>query len=695
MKTANVERPLAIIADDEDLGRVLLAESVAEVGLESMAFGNGTDALAAALSRDVTIVLLDVDMPGLDGFEVCRRLRAEARFANVPIVMVTGHEDSIAISRAFEAGATDFVAKPVNWALLPRRLEYILRNAAAARSLNARMMEVRTLVEAIPDTLWVVDAAGRIQWSPHSKATPGADALTMDTVDVVPPKYIPQALDAIRQTAQDGQQRKLEYREDRASYEMRFTRREGGDVVVVRQDTTERTVAAERIERLAYFDALTGLPNRQRCIDVSERLFADARRTGECVAVICLDIASLKRVNDTFGHAMGDAVLRAFATRLSETVERFGAEARRLLIARFGGDEFVVVLRHASARSFGLQVATACAEAFRLPITHEALEFYAAPSVGLAVYPDDGPDVSTVLKHADTAMYQSRAGSTGAVASYSAAMSSRMRDWLELEGRLRRAVHNDLLSLVFQPKFSIAEKRLVGVEALLRWQDEEYGDISPTRFVEIAEDSGLILDMSSWVVRAACRQMRKWLDLGYRVPVAINCSGKELLHGDPARVVESEAAAAGVPPSLIEIEITESLLVKDSSRVQGALQKLRKLGCRIALDDFGTGYSSLAYITRFPPDRIKIDKAFVRDVDRSASDAAIANAILSLAASLNLTVTAEGVERPGQLQWLRQRGCHEAQGFLLARPLKAADFEARFLRGEKGAEPPLDLQEQA
>jgi diguanylate cyclase (GGDEF)-like protein len=687
---------LAIIADDEDLGRVLLAESVAEVGLQSMAFGNGTDALAAALANDVTIVLLDVDMPGLDGFEVCRRLRAQVRFANVPIVMVTGHEDSIAIGRAFEAGATDFIAKPVNWALLPRRLEYILRNAAAARALNERMVEVRTLVEAIPDTLWVVDAEGRIHWSPHAEGKPDSAVLTLDSVDVVPPKYVPQALEAIRRTAGDGLQRKLEYREDRVSYEMRFTRREGGDVVVVRQDTTERTVAAERIERLAYFDALTGLPNRQRCIDVSESMFAAARRENEAVAVICLDLNSLKRVNDTFGHSRGDAVLRAFASRLVQTVERFGADAERVAVARFGGDEFVVVLRHASARSFGTQIANACSESFKQPITQDALEFYSAPSIGLAVYPDDGADVSTVLKHADTAMYQSRAGSTGAVASYSAAMSSRLRDWLELEGRLRRAVHNDLLSLVFQPKFRLHDRKLVGVEALLRWQDEEYGDISPTRFVEIAEDSGLILDMSSWVVRAACRQMRKWLDLGFRVPVAINCSGKELLHGDPARVVESEAAAAGVPTSLIEIEITESLLVRDSSRVQGALQRLRKLGCRIALDDFGTGYSSLAYITRFPPDRIKIDKAFVRDVDRSAGDAAIASAILSLAASLNLTVTAEGIERPGQLEWLRSRGCHEAQGFLLSRPLTAADFEARFLRGERGEEnPPIDFQELA
>jgi len=695
MTNPHASSPLAIIADDEDLGRVLLAESVSALGLRSMSFGNGTDAFVAATSNDVALVLLDVDMPGLDGFEVCRRLRAEPRFATVPIVMVTGHEDSLAISRAFEAGATDFVAKPVNWALLPRRLEYILRNAAAAHALNERMAQVRTLVDAIPDTLWVVDAEGHIRWSPHSDAAQVADreeALTLDNVDVVPPKYVPQALEAIRQTARDGVQRKLEYQEDRISYEMRFTRREGGDVVVVRQDTTERAIAAERIERLAYFDVLTGLPNRQRCIDEAERLFHAATRAAECVAVICLDINSLKRVNDTFGHSTGDAVLRAFAERLQGTVEKFGADKDRLMIARFGGDEFIVMLRHASARSFGLQVANACSNAFRQPITHDSLEFYAAPSIGLAVYPDDGPDVSTVLKNADSAMYQARAGSTGAVASYSAAMSSRMRDWLELEGRLRRAVHNDLLNLVFQPKFRIETREVVGVEALLRWHDDEYGDISPVRFVEIAEDSGLILDMSSWVVRAACRQIRGWLDQGFRIPVAINCSGKELLHGDPARVVEAEAAAVGVPTSLIEIEITESQLVRDSARVQRALQRLRDLGCRIALDDFGTGYSSLAYITRFPPDRIKIDKAFVRDVDRSASDAAIANAILSLAASLNLTVTAEGVERAGQLEWLRSRGCHEAQGFLLARPMLPAQFEARFLRGEAAPDISVDLQ---
>jgi diguanylate cyclase len=559
--------PIAIIADDEDLGRLLLAETAEASGLRAMSFDDGTAALNAALSHEVAIVLLDVDMPGMDGYSVCRRLRAEARFASVPIVMVTGHEDAAAITRAFEAGATDFISKPVNWALLPRRLAYILRNAAAA----------------------------------------------------------------------------------------------------------------ERIERLAYFDGLTGLPNRQRCLETAQRLFADAERSQERVAVLYMDLNSFKRINDTFGHSVGDAVLQNVAGKLSRIVSRFQAEDAHVSVSRFGGDEFVVLVRHHAARSLAADIAGACQATLKDPIAYDGLEFYSAPSIGIAVYPEDGADVTTVLKHADTAMYQAKSGAIGSTAMYTAAMSSRLRNWLDLEGRLRRAVQDDLLHLHYQPKFRLSDNRLVGVEALLRWCDTEYGEIPPSRFIEIAEDSGLIIDLGSWVVRAACRQLREWQNRGLALSVAINVSGKELLHGDPARVVEEEAAAAGIPVSLIEVEITESLLVKDSAKVRGALERLRRLGCRIALDDFGTGYSSLAYITRFPPDRIKIDKAFVDSLDRSAGDAAIANAILSLGESLNVTITAEGIERKGQLEWLRRRGCHEGQGFLLSMPLSARDLEQRFL----------------
>ncbi len=678
MNATTQTAPFAIIADDEELGRLLMAESAAGSGLEPLAFDNGRAALDAALTREVAIILLDVDMPGMDGYSVCRRLRAEPRLATVPIVMVTGHEDAAAIGHAFEAGATDFISKPVNWALLPRRIEYILRNAAAARALAERVSQVNTLVAAIPDTLWVVTPDGNIRWSPNggpgerSQAVGRTDGTSAAAV-LAPPERLPEALESIRQTAHDGLQRKLAYRVDdpagsHRSFELRFNRREGGDVVVLRQDTSERTAAAEHIERLAYFDPLTSLPNRQRCIETAERLFGEAAASQQSVAVIYLDLNSFKRVNDTFGHSV-----------LALALERFQAGCEHLSVARFGGDEFVILLKDAGARALSIQIADACAVKLKEPIEYGGLEFFSGPSIGLAVYPDDGADVTTVLKHADTAMYQAKTGAAGSVAVYCPAMSSRLRDWLELEGRLRRAVQTDLLGLQFQPKFRLSDNRVVGVEALIRWCDADHGDISPVRFIEIAEDSGLIIDLGSWVVRAACRQLRKWLDRGIAVPVAVNVSAKELLYGDPARVVETEAAAFGVPTTLIEIEITESLLVKDSATVRSALEKLRQLGCRIALDDFGTGYSSLAYITRFPPDRIKIDKAFVNNVDRSASDGAVANAILSLGKSLNLIVTAEGIERTGQLEWLRARGCNEVQGFLLSRPLSAQDLENRYL----------------
>jgi len=690
----------AIIADDEELGRLLLAESAAGTGLEPLVFDNGLEALDAALSREVAIILLDVDMPGMDGYSVCRRLRAEPRLATVPIVMVTGHEDAAAIGLAFEAGATDFISKPVNWALLPRRIEYILRNAAAARALAERVSQVNTLVEAIPDTLWVVTADGKIRWSPNAGPAERGQAARcsdgMSAAVLAPPEHLPEALESIRQTAHDGVQRKLAYREDgpsgsHRSFELRFNRREGGDVVVLRQDTSERTAAAEHIERLAYFDPLTSLPNRQRCIETAERLFGEAAESQQSVAVVYLDLNSFKRVNDNFGHSVGDAVLRTVAGKLARTLEQFQSGCQHLSVARFGGDEFVILLKDAGARALAMQIAEACAVKLKEPIEYGGLEFFSGPSIGLAVYPDDGADVTTVLKHADTAMYQAKTGASGSVAVYCPAMSSRLRDWLELEGRLRRAVQTDLLQLQYQPKFRLSDNRIVGVEALLRWCDADHGDISPVRFIEIAEDSGLIIDLGSWVVRTACRQLRSWLDRGIAVPVAVNVSAKELLYGDPAKVVETEAAAFGVPPALIEIEITESLLAKDSATVRSALEKLRQLGCRIALDDFGTGYSSLAYITRFPPDRIKIDKAFVNNVDRSASDGAVASAILSLGKSLDLIVTAEGIERSGQLEWLRSRGCNEAQGFLLSRPLSAKDLENRYLLAAD-AQQPIDTR---
>lgn len=696
----NMSAPLpriAIIAEDEDLSRMLLAECAAAAGLTPLVFDNGKAAFDAALVHDVSMILLDVDMPGMDGYTVCRRLRESVKLAMVPIVMVTGHDDTAAINQAYDAGATDFIAKPANWALLPHRLAYILRNAGLVRDLADREAKVRALVEAIPDTLWVVSPTGEPRWSPHDHRLRPATSVSLSPnwLDFpLPPSRIADVLTTIAQTADDSVTRKLEFRDyaeltSSLSAELRFSRCDGGDVLVVRQDTSERTAAAAHIERLAYFDPLTELPNRQRCVEVAERLLVEAAATNEGVGFIYLDLNCSKRVNDTFGHSVGDAVLRSASETLSRTLASFQSLTPNVSLSRLGGDEFVILVPNATARDRTLRIAETCCKTLKEPISCTQFEFFANPSVGVAIYPDDGRDVETLLKHADTAMYQSKLRGIPTVSVYTAAMSARLRDWLELETRLRRAVREDLLTLQFQPKLSLHDNSLAGVEALVRWCDEEYGEIAPNRFIPIAEESGLILDMGNRIVRSVCEQLRLWLDRGIAVPVAINISGKELAYGDPAQALEREMTRLNIPANLIEVEITESVFVTDSIASRGSVERLRNLGCRIALDDFGTGYSSLAYLTRFPPDRIKIDRSFVQNLDRSQSDGAVVDAIMSLARSLHLVVTAEGVERPSQLEWLRARGCHEAQGYWLARPMSAVDLEAQFLCPKHGSTSPL------
>jgi EAL domain-containing protein (putative c-di-GMP-specific phosphodiesterase class I) len=280
-----------------------------------------------------------------------------------------------------------------------------------------------------------------------------------------------------------------------------------------------------------------------------------------------------------------------------------------------------------------------------------------------------------LVKNASTAMFACQTGGAGDFVVYDDVMGARALERISLDAELRRAVAGDGLQLLYQPKFGVASGVPVGAEALLRWSHPRLGAISPARFIPLAEETGLILDISAWVIRSACRQVRDWRRIGLDVPVAINLSSKDFLHGDPARLVAREIAATAIDPNSIEIEVTESVLVTDFARVSAGLAALKELGCRIALDDFGTGYSSLGYLQRLPLDRLKVDRTFVADVHRKAADGAIFGAILALAKSVGLAVVAEGVEEPEQLDWLRACGCDEAQGFLLARPMPAAELE--------------------
>jgi diguanylate cyclase len=678
-------KPLALVADDEDTGRLLLAEAATVAGFQPLVFDNGVDALEAALTHEVAIVLLDVEMPGMDGFEVCRRIRAAKRMS-LPIVMVTGRDDKTAINRAFEAGATDFVAKPVNWSLLPHRLAYVVRNAD-------REAKVLTLLEAIPDALWVLSPTGELRWS-QNKLGPPTSAPDQELSDLaglaaaVPEGTLAEILETVAQTAFDARPRMLTMRDVTSSQtlrsaELRFTRCEGGDVLVVRQDTSERTAAAQRIERLAFYDTLTGLPNRQQCLEMASLHIEEASIGSQSVAFMYVDLNGFKRINDTFGHSVGDTILQRVAKALCATLESFIRPGLELFLARLGGDEFVIIVRHEQARSIALEIATAVSGALEKPIAYEKLEFIAGLSIGIAVYPEDGSDVETLLKHADTAMYQAKTSGGPKVVVYAPVMSARLRDSLDLETRLRRALRDNALAVRYQPKFRLTDGGLVGAEALVRWFDEELGEVSPNRFIPVAEESGLIVDIGGWVIRAVSEQLALWHAAGIAVPVAINVSGKELLFADPARIIKAETSRSGIPASLIEAEITESVFVTDAIAGRSSVERIRALGCRVALDDFGTGYSSLSYLTKFPPDRLKIDRSFIQNVDHSASDAAIVKAIMSLAKTLGLLVTAEGLEREGQLRWLKASGCDEGQGYLLARPLSSVELERRFLLPRK------------
>ena len=387
-------------------------------------------------------------------------------------------------------------------------------------------------------------------------------------------------------------------------------------------------------------------------------------------ALLRLDVEACSRINENFGPLVGDAAVRAFASRLTQCCGAMTQGGIAVNLARFDGDQFVVSVQGGEASAAASELAAGIAAAFAEPITCDDHRFFLRPTLGMAVFPEHGTDVATLLMHADTAKHQARATGSSDVVVYTNEMSEQARERMALDAELRYAVRNEQLTLHFQPKIRIADGSLVGVEALLRWFHPELGPISPVRFIPIAEDSELILEMGRWVLRAACRQLRAWRDAGLETTIAVNVSGKQFVHDDPAREIAAAARASGVEASSIIVEITESMVMSDLAPVQAGLAATRRIGCRVAVDDFGTGSSSLAYLRELPIDELKVDRLFIARVDDSPVDAAIFAAVLSLARSLSLPVTAEGVETVAQLEWLRSHGCDHAQGYLLAKPME-------------------------
>ncbi|HML77799.1 putative bifunctional diguanylate cyclase/phosphodiesterase [Geobacter sulfurreducens] len=437
-----------------------------------------------------------------------------------------------------------------------------------------------------------------------------------------------------------------------------------GGIVGTILDITERKRAEEAIQQLAYFDALTGLPNRTLLRDRISQLLSQARREGGGFGVLHLDVDRFKGVNDSLGHACGDVLLSTVAGRIASSVRESDT------VARLGSDEFVVILPGVGHEEDVVAVVRKIVEELNRPIVIQGNDIFCTASIGIAIYPTDGSSADALLKNADMAMHKAKEFGGDGYQFYSSELNHRAMERLTLETSLRRALERREFLLHYQPLLGIGSGRIVGVEALLRWDSPELGMVSPARFIPLAEETGLIVPIGEWVLRSACEQLRALHELGYtELRVSVNVSARQFRHDGFCAMVAAVLATVGLDPRYLELELTESVIMERSETAKGILRKLKQMGVSLAIDDFGTGYSSLSYLKHFPIDRLKIDRTFVKEVTVDQDNAAIAEAIVALAHVLNLDVVAEGVETAEQLAFLAALRCDVVQGYHIARPL--------------------------
>ena len=691
---APVTRLLLVEDDENDAILILAALRHGGLQISHHRVWSKTD-LEQALTQDQwSAVLCDYNLPQFDGLSALRMVRA--RDADIPFIIVSGAIGEETAVAAMRSGAQDFVMKQS----LGRLAAVLVRELGdagirrAARLANSQLQAKEALLDSIvttaADGIAVVNAAGKIEF-----ANPALAALTGHQAEALNNMPVQQLLrpasggagfwDTLCSTSGSirGDMTNLQMHAHTRTEAVipveikvsRMTLDAEPKLTVVVRDVSERARSEERMWRLAHFDELSGLPNRLLFRQLLEQAMRDANRERKSIAVLFVDLDRFKLINDTAGHDSGDIVLRQVAGRLRQCLREAD------LLSRFGGDEFAALLREIddpeAARATAQRVLTAVAQ----PYDINGETYHLSASIGISIYPGDSPDATALLRNAELAMYRAKDQGKNNFQFHSPQMNARSLEYVVLERSLRRAIELDEFLVHFQPQVDVATGRIVGAEALLRWNLPEVGMITPGKFIPLAEETGLIVPIGRLVLMRACVAAKQWRDSGFEdFRVAVNLSPRQFNQSELVIDIINILEDSGLPPENLELEITESMVMANPERATAILRELRTVGVHLAIDDFGTGYSSLGYLKSFPVHTLKIDRSFIKDVPADPDDVAITHAIIAMGHSLRLDVVAEGVETAEQLEFLREHGCDYMQGYLIGTPMAAEDL-SRMLAG--------------
>ncbi|HMK57276.1 MAG TPA: EAL domain-containing protein [Dissulfurispiraceae bacterium] len=697
MKARSLREPSVLIVDDDNAIRQIARLTLEMSEFSVLEVSNGFQAVLLLKEQKPDIILLDVMLPGLDGIAVCRELRKMPGGERIPVLMLTGHDDLDSITKAYEAGATDFVTKPVNWVILAHRLMYMVRAGDTFDDLIASETKNRALLHAIPDVMFRMDRSGLVL---DYKEAPDLDLpLQTDSVlgsrisDVLPAELVSRMQEAMEGAFKTGDTQIFEYQASIKNTERYFEFRvvaygEDAALVLIR-DITQRKNAEYDIRYMAYHDSLTRLPNIQLFRDHLGLSLTVASNSGNYVAVLFIDLDRFKFVNDKYGHKIGDLLLQASADRIvngmrrGDIVAHVGSDQVRDMVARMGGDEFTILLPNIKKPEDVAKISKRVLEELARPFVIFSTELNITASIGIAIYPHDGSDIDSLLQNADTAMYHAKAKGRNNFQFFNESMNLHIKERLSIEGKIRKALEEKEFVLNYLPRYDMHSGRILGAEALLRWTPQDLLNLPVEQVISIAGEIGISGKLGDWVLGTACSQAAEWSREDPSSCVSVNLSIHEFKSSGLISKIKKLTEDLGLKPCCLELEITETTIMQDVAATAVILKNLKDLGMKLSIDDFGMGYSSLSSLRRFPLDSLKIAQALTKDLPGSQDSAAIVKAIIGLARAMSLKIIAEGVENEEQYRFLKENGCDEFQGFIYGPAVSAQEITSLLVK-QKG-----------